>query len=407
MDYDIFFSISQTPVGGVLPSEREMFANFFDQVQAADDLGYGVAWVAESHLSSEVQKGNARPVIPHWEGEVGLNVDFPQLAHHIFRRTRRIEAGAAVMNILCMGGPVAHAERVAAFAALHGLDPAEQRRLHVGFAAGRFDFMNEASGIVPRSALERALGPVMKHKTFEEAAEIFLRLLRGDTLASDDVAPPVATREDFRTDEHYTEVRALAGGADAIPLERRWTFERLKIVPQAWRRELIQPIIGTHAPALQEAVNRILPVQVFNLSITRPEVIEATHARMRAAYHPDGGPGRRGHMPRTTFVFLNDEPHLSAQAQRERAREEAEAALGAYWKALQGTLDPAKVANAADNALVGNVEDVAQQVAERFHPEDRLMLWFDFFNHDCGRVIRNMRAFTERVAPRVAERLGA
>jgi hypothetical protein len=29
------------------------------------------------------------------------------------------------------------------------------------------------------------------------------------------------------------------------------------------------------------------------------------------------------------------------------------------------------------------------------------MLWFDFNNHDNARVIRNMEAFMERVAPRV------
>ena len=72
MQYDIFFSISQTPSRGVMPSEAQMFRSFFDQLKAADELGYGVAWVAESHLSSEVQKGNRRPVIPHWQGEVGL-----------------------------------------------------------------------------------------------------------------------------------------------------------------------------------------------------------------------------------------------------------------------------------------------------------------------------------------------
>ena len=67
---------------------------------------------------------------------------------------------------------------------------------------------------------------------------------------------------------------------------------------------------------------------------------------------------------------------------------------------------PKKVEKAAQNALVGNVEEVARQVVDRFHPEDRLMLWFDFFNHDNERVTANMRAFMERVAPRVQELLG-
>jgi len=66
-------------------------------------------------------------------------------------------------------------------------------------------------------------------------------------------------------------------------------------------------------------------------------------------------------------------------------------------------LDPSKVERAADNALIGNSEDVAQQMLERFHADDRLMLWFDFFNHDNARVISNMEAFMSEVAPRVAE----
>ena len=36
MHFDIFFSISQTPVDGYMPTEAEMFRNFFEQVEAAD-----------------------------------------------------------------------------------------------------------------------------------------------------------------------------------------------------------------------------------------------------------------------------------------------------------------------------------------------------------------------------------
>ena len=109
MHFDTFFSISQTPVRGQMPTESQMFDNFLKQVQAADKLGFGTAWIAESHLSSEVQKHNRHPVIPHWQGEVGLNVDFLQLAQQIYHCTERIEAGSAIMNILVNGGPIAAA----------------------------------------------------------------------------------------------------------------------------------------------------------------------------------------------------------------------------------------------------------------------------------------------------------
>ena len=156
---------------------------------------------------------------------------------------------------------------------------------------------------------------------------------------------------------------------------------------------------GTHDPNAQEFVNKFLPVKVFNLSITSPEIIDNTHKRMSELFHPSGGKWQRRDMPRTTFVFLNSEPGLSPEQQSKAAHEEARLALGEYWKALEGTLDPSKVEKAANNALIGNAKEIAEQVKERFHPDDRLMCWFDFFNHDSERVIRNMEAWWREVVP--------
>src|SRR5438105_15236355 len=139
-----------------MPSERVMFENFFEQVDLADPLGFGTAWVAESHLSTSVQKTNLAAVIPHFVREIRLNTDILQLAHRIFARTKRIGVGSAIMNILCNGGPIAAAERVKTFLALHGLDPKEQRTLTVGFASGRFPYINIPYGIVPRNDFEKA-----------------------------------------------------------------------------------------------------------------------------------------------------------------------------------------------------------------------------------------------------------
>ena len=56
MKFDIFLSICQNEVDGVIPTERKMFENFFSQVQLADSLGFDTAWIAETHLSCQVQK---------------------------------------------------------------------------------------------------------------------------------------------------------------------------------------------------------------------------------------------------------------------------------------------------------------------------------------------------------------
>src|SRR4051795_10621789 len=225
MELDIFFSIPQTEVDGYMPSERVMFENFFEQVVLADRLGFGTAWVAESHLSTEVQKMNPGAVIPHFVGEIGLNTDILQLGHRIFARTKQIGVGSAIMNILCNGGPIAAAERVKTFLALHGLDPDERRLLTVGFAAGRFPFINIPYGIVPRNAVEEAAWPVVKNKIFEEATEIFLRLLKGEILSSDKVAKRCLRRADFRSDADWQRVLAVHGSnVDEVPLEPRWRF---------------------------------------------------------------------------------------------------------------------------------------------------------------------------------------
>ncbi|MFL2982198.1 MAG: LLM class flavin-dependent oxidoreductase [Candidatus Poseidoniaceae archaeon] len=400
MEFDIFFSISQTPDhNGFTPSESEMFANYYSQLEAADRLGFGVAWIAQAHLSTQTQQMNTKPVVPHWKGEVGLCTDFCQLAMESFRRTKRIDVGSAVVSILASGGPIAQAERIAnTVQFLSQMD--SNRKLHVGFSAGRFEFMARPYGIVPRNQIEDASWPALRGQIFMEASEIFLRLLRGDTLHSDDVRSTVLTRDNFRSDEDWIAVQEAAGEQlDEIHIDRRYQFEEISIVPKSWPRNQLELIAGTHDPRTQEFVNKFMPVKVFNLSITSPEVIDSTHERMSKMFHEDGGQWQRRDMPRTTFVFLNAEKGLTPEEQSSAAQDEARLALGEYWKALEGTLDPSKVERAADNALIGNPAEVAAQVKERFDPEDRLMCWFDFFNHDNERVIRNMEAWWAEVVP--------
>src|SRR5207248_3531419 len=122
------------------------------------------------------------------------------------------------------GGPVAHAERIKTFLALHGLDPAERRTLTIGFASGRFPFINIPYGIVPRNPVEAAAWPVVKNKIFEEATEIFLRLLNGETLNSSMIAPRALRRSDFRSEDDWQRVLEAYGQyVDEVPLAPRWT----------------------------------------------------------------------------------------------------------------------------------------------------------------------------------------
>ena len=405
MEFDVFFSISQTPdASGMCPDETTMYANYLEQLSVADELGYGVAWLAQAHLSTEVQKRNKKPVIPHWEGEVGLCTDFFQLALLSMTHTKQIEIGSAVLSILANGGPIAVAERIGNFCALQEVrgDP---RKLNLGFSAGRFQFMASPYGVVPRNPVEEAAWPVLRGQIFWEAAEIMLRLVRGDTISSDDIRKTTLSRANFRSDEDWMAVQNANGDdCEEIEIPRRYEFEEIKSIPQEWDKSRLNLVLGSHEPALQEHVNKFMPVQVFNLSITQPEVIEATHERMKDAYL---GEWERRMMPRTVMVFLNEEEGLSEAEKTAAAQTESEGALSSYWAALEGTLDPAKVSKAATNAVIGNANDVAAQIRERFHPDDRLMLWFDFFRHDSARICRDMRAFMDKVVPLVNGGKGA
>ena len=99
----------------------------------------------------------------------------------------------------------------------------------------------------------------------------------------------------------------------------------------------------------------------------------------------------------------NRESVMTSQVHAQFEDDDMDQALRAYWSALQGTIDPQRIAQATNNALVGNPEEIAKQIVSRFHREDRLMLWFDFFNHKSDQVIGMMRCFMKTIVPRVEQ----
>lgn len=405
MKHDIFLSICQTEVDGYTPSERVMFEQYFDQVQLADQLGFGVAWVAETHLSCQVQKSNSYAVVPHFKGEIGLNTDILQLAHITFSKTKKIEVGSAIRNIICNGGPIAHAEAVKTFLSLHQFTEAKDRKLNIGFAAGRFPFSNAAYGMIPKSDLERLAWEQVKNRYFQQATEIFLRLLRGDILSSSDITPTYLKQGDFQYSKNGAKVweslkkHFSIGDDQSILVPNHWQFEKIGVIPQQVSLDRLSLTIGNHDPETQIFANQFLPVGVFNLSITPPAVIEETHLRMKKHYHPSGGSWTRAHMPRTVMIYIDDSPHKSLAEKRRTTREIVEKAWASYWSAMDGTVDPKKVEQATTNTIAGSPEDVLEQIKIKYHPEDRLMLWFDFNIHDNSFIKQGMKAYIEKVAP--------
>ncbi|MEO0336566.1 MAG: luciferase, partial [Pseudomonadota bacterium] len=272
MKYDVFCSLFQVRVDGHKPDEKTMFQNFFDQVRLADELGLETCWVAETHLSTQIQKQNKNPVTPHMDGEIGLNTDILQLSHKVFSQTKSSNMGSAIKNILCNGGPIANAEAIRTFLTLHGMDADEKRRLNMGFASGRFEFSNRPYGVGPRNSWEEAAWPVVKGKWLYQATEIFLRLLKGENISSDDLRPLRLQQSEFRGDELWQNtVKAYGKDVEEIPLENFYNFEKIGVIPFEAPMHLLDLTIGTHDQKIQDMANEILPVGVFNLSITPPE----------------------------------------------------------------------------------------------------------------------------------------
>ena len=160
--------------------------------------------------------------------------------------TKNIDVGSAVVSILASGGPIAQAERIAnTVQFLSHMD--STRKLHVGFSAGRFEFMARPYGIVPRNPVEEASWPALRGQIFMEASEIFLRLLSGETIHSNDVRETVLTRDNFRSDEDWLAVqKAAESDANEILIDRRYQFEEISIVPKTWPRSQLELIAGTH-----------------------------------------------------------------------------------------------------------------------------------------------------------------
>ena len=407
MKYDVFFSLSQTEVDGYTPDTKTMFKNFLDQATLADDLGFQTAWIAETHLSCQTQKKTSLAVIKDFKGEIGVNSDILQLAPLVFSKTKNINVGSAIRNILCNGGPITHAESVRHFMALHELSDYADRQIELGFAAGRFNFSNAPFGVHPRDEIEMIAWNQVKARAFEEATEVFLRLLLGQEISSTAIPPQFLDASQFRDKELWNTVRELAiedkrfTDDQRIQVKKFFIFEIMSLIPMDVTLDKLTLTLGSHDPRVQELCNEYMPVRVFNLSITPGDVIEKTHERMRSVYHHQGGAWKRWFMPRTCMVFIDDSYGASEQTKEENAKVKATQAWENYWRAMAGTIDPIKVKEAVNNAVYGSPELVAEKIAQKYHPHDRLMLWFDFNNHDNDDVKNSMRAFKEKSMDRI------
>jgi alkanesulfonate monooxygenase SsuD/methylene tetrahydromethanopterin reductase-like flavin-dependent oxidoreductase (luciferase family) len=404
MKFDVFHSIGRIDSVSPQLTDRQVFEQFFDQVIAAESLGYETIWVAESHFSSEVQKQNLEPVIPNYYGEVGLNADSVQLAGMICERTERIGFGTAIMNIVGgNGGPLAAADRVRTLA-WHNSLRKSPRKLWMGVASGRFPYINRPFGIVPRTQVESVLWSQYQGLIFTEALEIFLRLLRGETLSSEDVGRHRIGKESFRNPAQFeaaVDKLKSAGiffGESGLEYVNRWKFERLKLVPEMNAEEIdanLRCVLGSADPYARSVGLKFADLDIFNLSFTPPDTLNQLHVEMFEKYKEAGREWHRSRLPRTVLVFIDRDRHQALEA--------ASRCFDTYIEAMRGTVQLPPKESLMERALIGTPADIKQALSpgdiHGFHSEDRLMLWFEFNEPDNKKILNQMKLFADEVAP--------
>lgn len=383
MQFDLFHSVGRIDTISPRLTDRQVFESVFDQAVFAEELGFDTLWVAESHFSSEVQKQHLEPVIPNYHGEVGLNCDSCQFFHMLCERTKKINFGTAIMNIVGgNGGPIAAADRIQSLAFLNNMK-SDPRRLYIGVAAGRFPYINSPFGIVPRSEEERQHWPEYKRIIFLEALEIFLRLCLGETVGS----------ESLQTWKLQN---------SGLPYQSRWQFEPIKLVPDLdpTARENLRFVLGSHDPSARDVAFSLTDVDVFNLSFTPPEKLNEVHEEMerRCAQLPNRQKWCRHRLPRTLLVFIDKSSH--------KAYEMASKCFDTYIEAMRGTVRLPPKEFLMTQALIGTPDEIRKRMdpesGNGFHADDRLMLWFEFNQGDLSAIKGQMELF----ANEVREKLG-
>lgn len=388
MIFDLFHSISDPIINGRSLGAEKVFSHFFEQALLAEDLGVDTVWCAESHFSSETQKKTSVATIQNFSGEVGINCDSFQLAPALFNRTKKINFGTAIHNIVGgSGGPLSSAERVKVLSFLNNSVSEWNRKLRIGIAAGRFPYQNTPFQIVARDSIESDLWPYIKRYVFIEALEVFLRLLSGEEISSAQIKKWMIDPEEIKEPKLREKYRR------PVEVRKFWNFETLRLVPFERVNSNLEIVLGSHDPLALEWGLKFWDLSLFNLSFTSPDKIEALQSSMQEKCTLYQREWTRSRLPRTVMVFI--------QEKRDKAYQLADNVLDNYIEAMRGTTQVPDKKVLLERALVGDPTEIRDQLRENgsrgFHSGDRLMLWFEFNQLDNEEIQKQMKLFFEEV----------
>ena len=250
-----------------------------------------------------------------------------------------------------------------------------------------FPYQNTPFQIVPRDSSEKELWPYIKRYIFIEALEIFLRLLGGEEVSSQQI------KSWFLEPAEILDPGLRAKYQKPIEIKKRWDFEAIRLVPAVKENEDLEIVLGSHDPMALDWGLKFRDLSLFNLSFTSPVKIEELHMGMKEKCSKYNRVWSRSRLPRTVMVFV--------KKKRDQAYHLAEQVLETYVEAMRGTAQVPDIKTLLQRALVGDPSEIREQMLQGgsrgIHPDDRLMLWFEFNQMDHQDIQDQMKLFFEEV----------
>lgn len=430
--WDIFFSITKF-IKNDKPVEQFLkeYLNLFIQ---ADKLEYGVIWIAESHLSHTAQLAN-HPIVQckSFEGEIGIINNVILLIQHAINITKKIDFGTAIVN-LHAHNPVLLAESIAQLI-ITGDFVTTNRKIHLGVSSGRFDYVNQAYGMYPVTALEKECWSVLSEKIYHKKLEIFLTLIQNKVISNGNFKPITLTDKDFQGDQWYSLWNSVKKGQDKelFKITAKGTIEyfnnkilgiqyddmsvvtNIKLCNQMLLDHLEIYLATENKNLIKKSYKLYSELNLMLLSITSSEFINKMHEYMQIELK--NSLWDRYRLPLTIIVIFSDEENPAVdfveaeiehyfEMMRESSIEyskrdmlndmsakiKAEKLIKDYWSAVEGTVEHKPSGDKLSNVVFGSPRKIAYDIKMRY-PNDKLLLWFDFDNSDMDYVERGMKSF--------------
>ena len=326
----------------------EVFAEVAEQTRRADELGYGIAWFAEHHFSNYCLC--ASPLM---------------MVAHCASITKKIRLGTAVVVV-----PLYNPARLAAEVAT--ADALSNGRLMLGIGAGYQPYEFERFGVNLAENLEM-------------------------------------------TDE-FADILDLAFTRDFFSYHGRHYQLPETHIPVRPVQKPIPIYVAGHTQAMFRAAARHGYRVLTSGRVGGRELLAGQYADIAAAYAAENVPLSRAHITLNRFAHITDSREEGTRfAENARYQSRLASSLRRRKEVMEGTVlkevpfpDEPPLETIHDNLLIGDVDTVAEKLAEEVRLAKPVHVCFSFKvgNTPHKSAMRSMELMIGEVKPRVEKALG-